>query len=95
MQLYDQLLAIAPSPVAALHRAVAVAELDGPQAALSLIADLPLEDYYLFHAVHADLLRRAGQPAAARAAYEAALARCGNATEQEFLRGRLESLAGA
>jgi RNA polymerase sigma-70 factor, ECF subfamily len=95
VQLYDQLLAIAPSPVAALHRAVAVAELNGPQAALGLIADLPLEDYYLFHAVRADLLRRAGQPAAARAAYEAALARCGNATEREFLRGRLESLAGA
>jgi RNA polymerase sigma-70 factor (ECF subfamily) len=95
VQLYDQLLAIAPSPVAALHRAVAVAELDGPQAALGLIADLPLEEYYLFHAVRADLLRRAGQAAAARQAYEAALARCGNATELEFLRGRLESVAGA
>jgi RNA polymerase sigma-70 factor, ECF subfamily len=95
VQLYDQLLAIAPSPVAALHRAVAVAELDGPQAALALIADLPLGDYHLYHAVRADLLRRAGQPAAARQAYEAALARCGNAAEREFLRGRLESLAGS
>ena len=94
VQLYDQLLAVAPSPIAALHRAVAVAELDGPQAALGLLADLRLDDYYLFHAIRADLLRRAGQPAEAAAAYEVALANCGNVTESEFLRGRLQSLAG-
>ena len=94
VQLYDQLLAVAPSPIAALHRAVAVAELDGPQAALGLLADLRLDDYYLFHAIRADLLRRAGQPAEAAAAYEVALANCGNVTESEFLRGRLHSLAG-
>jgi RNA polymerase sigma-70 factor (ECF subfamily) len=94
VQLYDQLLAIAPGPVASLHRAVAVAEVAGPQAGLQELAGLPLDDYYLFHAVRADLLRRAGQPGAAAGAYRAALELCGNATERDFLRGRLESVAG-
>jgi RNA polymerase sigma-70 factor, ECF subfamily len=93
--LYDQLLAVAPSPVAVLNRAVAVAEVDGPQAGLDLIAGLRLDGYYLFHAVRADLLRRAGRADEAAAAYEIALATCGNATESEFLRGRLRSLPGS
>jgi RNA polymerase sigma-70 factor (ECF subfamily) len=92
--LYDQLLAVAPGPVAELHRAVAVAEVAGPEAALGELGGLPLDDYYLFHAVRADLLRRTGQAAEAAQAYRAALERCGNATEREFLRGRLESVAG-
>ncbi len=92
VQLYDQLLAVAPSPVAALHRAVAVAEEDGPAAALALVSDLPLADYYLYHAVRADLLRRTGQPGDAAVAYQSALDKCGNAAEREFLRGRLESV---
>jgi len=95
VQLYDQLLALAPSPVAELHRAVAVAEVAGPEAGIRELAGLPLGDYYLFHAVRADLLRRAGRAAEAAQAYEAALERCGNAAEREFLRGRLESVAGA
>jgi len=95
VQLYDQLLSLAPSPIARLHRAVAVAEVAGPQTALGELAGLPLEDYYLFHAVRADLLRRAGETAPAAEAYRAALERCGNATEREFLRGRLESLTGS
>ncbi len=95
VQLYDQLLIIAPGPVASLHRAVAVAEVVGPQAGLRELAGLPLADYYLFHAVRADLLRRSGQPAAAADAYRAALDLCGNATEREFLRGRLEAVAGS
>jgi RNA polymerase sigma-70 factor, ECF subfamily len=95
VQLYDQLLSLAPSPIAQLHRAVAVAEVAGPQAALGELAGLPLEDYYLFHAVRADLLRRAGETAPAAEAYRAALARCGNATEREFLRRRLESVTGS
>ena len=95
VQLYDQLLAMSPGPVAALHRAVAVAETDGPRAGLAQLAGLPLADYYLFHAVRADLLRRAGQPAEAADAYRAALERCGNAAEREFLRGRIEQVARA
>jgi RNA polymerase sigma-70 factor (ECF subfamily) len=95
VQLYDQLLAVAPSPVAALHRAVAVAEVDGPAAALALISDLPLADYYLYHAVRADLLRRTGQPGDAAVAYRSALDRCGNAAERDFLRRRLQSVTQA
>ena len=94
VQLYDQLLVVAPSPVAVLNRAVAVAEVDGPQAALDLIADLRLDGYYLFHAVRADLLRRCGRSDEARRAYQTALAQCGNAAEREFLRGRVHSLTG-
>ena len=74
MQLYDQLLAIAPSPVVALNRAVVVAEVQGPAAALALVDGLDLADYYLLHAVRADLLRRLGRDAEAAAEYEAAMA---------------------
>jgi RNA polymerase sigma-70 factor, ECF subfamily len=92
VRLYDQLLALGPSPVVALHRAVAVAEVDGPAAALALVDDLDLDGYHLFHAVRADLLRRLGRAHEAAAAYESAIDRTGNAAEREFLRGRLESL---
>jgi RNA polymerase sigma-70 factor, ECF subfamily len=88
--LYDQLLAIAPSPVAALNRAVAVAEVDGPGAALALVDELDLGGYHLFHAIRADLLRRLGRDAEAAAAYEAALARTANAAERGFLERRLD-----
>ena len=84
--LYDQLLAVAPSPVAALNRAVAVAEVDGPRAALQLVDSLDdLDGYHLFHAIRADLLRRLGSRDEATAAYEEAVARAGNAAEREFL----------
>ncbi len=83
--LYDQLMAIAPSPVVALNRAVAVGEVDGPEAALALVNALDLGTYYLFHAVRADLLRRLGRDADAARAYDAALSRAGNAAEREFL----------
>jgi RNA polymerase sigma-70 factor (ECF subfamily) len=96
LQLYDQLLAVAPSPVAALHRAVAVAEVDGPDRALALVDELgqsagqgngpSLAGYYLFHAIRADLLRRLGRTGEAAAAYDAALAGTANATERDFLR---------
>jgi RNA polymerase sigma-70 factor, ECF subfamily len=92
VRLYDQLLALGRSPVVALHRAVAVAEVDGPAAALALVDDLDLDGYHLFHAVRADLLRRLGRAHEAAAAYESAIDRTGNAAEREFLRGRLESL---
>ena len=88
LALYDQLMAIAPGPVAALNRAVAVAEVDGPAAALALVDGLALEDQ-LAHAIRADLLRRLGRPEEALAAYRAALARAGNAAEREFLERRV------
>jgi RNA polymerase sigma-70 factor, ECF subfamily len=92
VRLYDLHMAIAPSPVVALHRAVAVAEVDGPAAGLALVDSLALVDYHLFHSVRADLLRRLGRRHEAVAAYEAALSRSGNAQERAFLAARLRSL---
>ena len=88
LALYDQLLAIAPSPVAALNRAVALAEVCGPEAGLDAIASLDLESYPLFHAVRADLLARAGCAAEAMAAYDAAIALTKNDVERAFLAAR-------
>ncbi len=68
VRLYDQLLAVAPTPVVALNRAVAVAEVHGPGAALALLEDLELVDYYLFDAIRADLLVRLGRNTEAAAA---------------------------
>ncbi|MEU0465586.1 MULTISPECIES: RNA polymerase sigma factor [unclassified Amycolatopsis] len=92
--LYDQLMAVAPSPVAALHRAVAVAEVDGPAAGLALVERLRLAEYYLFHAVRADLLRRLDRREEAARAYEEALRRTENAPEREFLTRRLRETGG-
>ena len=92
LALYDQLLALAPSPVVALNRAVAVAEVEGPEAALALVDGLDLDGYRLFHAIRADLLRRLGRDAEAVLAYEAAIARTGNATERAFLERRRQAL---
>jgi RNA polymerase sigma-70 factor (ECF subfamily) len=92
LALYDQLMAIAPSPVVALHRAVAVAEVQGPAAALAIVDGLDLDGYHLFHAVRADLLRRLDRDADADAAYGAAIARTGNAAERAFLEDRRRSL---
>ncbi len=94
LQLYDQLLALAPTPVIALHRSVAVAEISGPALGLAATDGLPLESYYLFHAIRADFLRRLGRPVQAAAAYESAIARTANAAEREFLRRRLVSVTG-
>ena len=91
-QLYDQLLALVPSPVVALNRAVAVAEVDGPAAALDLVDALDLERYHLFHAIRADLLRRLGRAAEADRAYAAAVERTDNAAERELLERRRRSL---
>jgi RNA polymerase sigma-70 factor (ECF subfamily) len=88
LRLYDQLLAVAPSPVVTLNRAVAVAEVDGPAAALALVdglAPASLGGYYLFHAIRADLLRRLGRRAEADAAYDLAIARTGNSAERAHL----------
>jgi RNA polymerase sigma-70 factor (ECF subfamily) len=86
LALYDQLLAVAPTPVVALHRAVAVAEVDGPAAALALVDPLDVAGHHLYHAVRADLLRRLGRRAAAVAAYDRAIALTGNEREREHLR---------
>ena len=85
LALYDQLLVFEASPVVALNRAVALSEVEGPAAALTAVDGLPLESYYLFHAVRADLLRRAGRRAEASIAYESALARTDNEAERAFL----------
>ncbi|MEU1686907.1 RNA polymerase sigma factor [Micromonospora sp. NPDC005707] len=86
LALYDQLLAHAPGPVVALHRAVALAEVAGPAAALAEVDRLDLAGYHVLHAVRADLLRRLDRPAEATTAYDAAIARTDNAAEREFLR---------
>jgi RNA polymerase sigma-70 factor, ECF subfamily len=92
LQLYNQLLAVAPGPVAELNRAVAVAEVDGPAAALAELDDLHLDGYYLFHAIRADLFRRLERDADAAAAYDAAIALAGNNTERAFLQRRRRQL---
>ena len=85
LALYDQLMEVAPTPVVALNRCVAVAEVHGPADALELADQLGLDSYHLFHATRADLLRRLGRPAEARAAYDAAIARTANKAERSFL----------
>ncbi|OJY39274.1 RNA polymerase sigma factor [Pseudonocardia sp. 73-21] len=92
LALYDQLLAVAPSPVVALHRAVAVAEVDGPQVALAVVDALPPVAGHLRHAVRADLLRRLDRAAEAVAAYDAAIELTGNEVERAFLRARRSPL---
>jgi len=93
LQLYNQLLIIDPSPIVALNRAVAVAEVEGPDAALAVLDGLELGHYYLFHGVRADMLRRLGREDEAAIAYEAAIGRTNNLTEREFLKRRLRGLA--
>ncbi len=95
VQLYDQLLSLAPSPVVALNRAVAVAEVDGPAAALALVDRLDLDGYHLFHAVRADLLRRLSRTTEADQAYAAAIARTDNAAQRAFLQRRRQALREA
>jgi RNA polymerase sigma-70 factor, ECF subfamily len=92
-QLYDQLLAVAPTPIVALNRAVAIAEVDGPQPALALVDALNLDGYHPFHVTRADLLRRLGRTTEALDAYDAAIAQCGNATERAFLERARDDLA--
>ena len=91
--LYDQLVRLDPSPIVRLNRAVAIAELDGPGVALAEVDRLPLEGYHAWHATRADLLRRLGRAAEARAAYDAAIAATGNAAEQAWLARRRDQLA--
>jgi len=90
--LYDQLMTVAPNPMAALNRAVAVAEVSGPAAGLALVEGLDLSRQHLFHAVRADLLRRLGRPDEAAEAYDAAIELAGNQAERKFLEQRRTSL---
>jgi RNA polymerase sigma-70 factor (ECF subfamily) len=83
--LYDQLTRLDPSPVVALNRAVAVAELDGPEVALALIDPVPLTEYHAWHAARADLLRKLGRSSEARDAYDAAIAATSNTAERAYL----------
>jgi RNA polymerase sigma-70 factor (ECF subfamily) len=92
LTLYDQWMAIAPSPVVALNRAVVVAEIEGPVLALRLVEELSLADYHPFHAVRADLLRRLGRFAEAAAACRAAIERCANLRERAVLEAELRRL---
>ncbi|WP_062645983.1 RNA polymerase sigma factor [Streptomyces maremycinicus] len=92
LRLYDQLMALAPSPVVALNRAVAVAETEGPARALDLVDALALDGYHVWHAVRADLLRRLDRLTEAAEAYRAALALSGNPAERAFLDGRGRAL---
>jgi RNA polymerase sigma-70 factor (ECF subfamily) len=95
LALYDQLLAVAPTPVVALNRAVALAEAESPGAALAVVDDLVgLGDFYLFHSTRADLLTRLDCHDEAAKAYEAALRLTSNTAEQVFLAGRLAASRG-
>ena len=93
MHLYDQLLAVAPGPVVALNRAAAIAEVDGPAAALDVVDGLSLDHYYLHHAVRAHLLRRLGRIGEASAAYDRAIALSENMAERDFLTRQRDALA--
>ncbi|WP_436532201.1 RNA polymerase sigma factor [Actinoplanes sp. HUAS TT8] len=93
--LYDQLVRLDPSPIVALNRAVAVAELDGPEVALAVVDRIAdrLDGYHIFHATRADLLRRLGRSAESRAAYDRAIALTANSAEAAHLTRRRDQLA--
>jgi RNA polymerase sigma-70 factor (ECF subfamily) len=84
--LYDQLLEVAPTPVVALNRAIAIGEVQGAAAALALVEELDLDNYHPFHATRADLLRRLGRNSEAASAYERAAAMAPTDAERDFFR---------
>ncbi|KKK04985.1 RNA polymerase sigma factor [Micromonospora sp. HK10] len=92
--LYDQLLRLDPTPIVRLNRAVAVAELDGPQLGLAEVDALPLDGYHAYHATRAELLRRLGRSGESRAAYGRAIDLAGNSAERAYLTRRRDQLAG-
>ena len=92
LTLYDQLLALAPTPVVALNRAIAVGEVHGPQAALDLVDRLDLPGYHALHATRADLLRRLGRIEHAAAAYRAACALAPSPAERDYLAAQAAAL---
>ena len=92
--LYDQLVRLDPSPIVALNRAVAVAELDGPDVALATVDRLEdtLTGYHAYHVTRADLLRRLGRSQQSRAAYDRAIELAGNTAEIAYLTRRRDQL---
>jgi RNA polymerase sigma-70 factor, ECF subfamily len=92
LALYDQLYAVTPTPVVALNRAVALAEVTGPASALVVVDALELDGYHPYHATRADLLRRLGRHREAVAAYDRAIALTANPAERAFLSGRRNAL---
>lgn len=94
LALYNQLYALTPTPVVALNRAVALSEIDGPETALAAIDELSaqLGDYYLLHAIRADLLRRCGRNREALAAYDNAQSHTINGAEKSFLSRAREAI---
>jgi RNA polymerase sigma-70 factor (ECF subfamily) len=92
VELYDLLLAHTPTPIVALNRAVAVGEVDGPEAALAEVEALALSQYHLFHATRGELLMRLRRPDEAVAAFEAALQLTTNPAEQTLLQAKLAAL---
>jgi RNA polymerase sigma-70 factor (ECF subfamily) len=95
--LYDQLVRLDPSPIVALNRAVAVAEVDGPDVALGVLDGLQgaLDDYHAYYAARADILRRLGRSKEARAAYDRAVELAGNTAETAYLTRRRDQLGQA
>ena len=96
LALYNRLLTLDPSPIVRLNRAIAVAELDGPDVGLAEVDRLSeaLERYHAFHATRADLLRRLGRSGDARAAYDQAIRLAGNPAERAYLTRRRDQLVG-
>jgi RNA polymerase sigma-70 factor (ECF subfamily) len=96
LALYDHLFAILPSPIVALQRAIAFAEIAGPEAGLGALGSLdgPLGGYYLLHATRAEWLGRTGRRGESRKEYEAAVASCENAVERAFLEGKRDRMVG-
>jgi RNA polymerase sigma-70 factor (ECF subfamily) len=92
VQLYDQLIQLTPTPIVALNRAIAIAELDGPEPALAILDGLDLQGYHLYHAARAELLHQLGKYNDAAVAYERALSLTTNAVEQDHLRRRRDTL---
>ncbi|MFC4911418.1 RNA polymerase sigma factor [Actinomadura gamaensis] len=94
LALYDRLVRLDPSPIVVLNRAVALAELDGPEVALAAVDRLEprLDGYHAYHATRADLLRRLGRGRESRAAYDKAIALAGNTAETAYLTRRRDQL---
>ena len=92
LRLYNQLYAVTPTPIVALNRAVAVAEVDGPDVALAIVDRLDLANYHAWHATRADFLRRLGRSDEAKAAYQAAIDATENAAERAYLQRRRTQL---
>jgi RNA polymerase sigma-70 factor, ECF subfamily len=95
LRLYDQLMAMEPSPVVALNRSVAVAEVDGADAALVLVDELPLQGFHVFHAIRADLLSRLGRDDEADEEYERAIRSAANEPERDLLERKREASLGS